>query len=221
MEHIAFGFEFKAEPNTEGIFTGMASTFGNKDLAGDIIERGAFDRSLKERPASLLKMLWSHDAKQVPIGKWVEARETNEGLYVKGRINLDMESGRDVLSAMKFGSLDALSIGFIANPKKQEFDRETGVRTLKEIQLFEISPVVFPANPQARVETVKSLLEAGQVPGKVDLERALRGELGFSQNGAKALLYGGYSTFAERCAPGGSDAEVIAAMRRAMEALRE
>ena len=64
MEYKREAFEAEIElkaDGDEGTFTGLASTFGNMDLTRDIIERGAFAKSLKKRPAARIKMLAFHN----------------------------------------------------------------------------------------------------------------------------------------------------------------
>ena len=220
MEHLYFNFEVKAEPDDEGVFVGMASTFGNKDLVGDVIAPGAFARSLKKRPAKKVKLLFQHEGRGLPLGVFEEIEETEEGLRVKGRLALGTQLGREVFELMKMGALDSLSIGFMADPNKQDIDQERGVRILKEIELMEVSVVTFPANPKARIQRVKSLLDVGETPSVDDFKRHFCDELGLTRRDASAFLAGGYSAFAERRTPGGSDAEFIAAMRQAIAALR-
>ena len=150
---LVFEAEIKADGD-EGVFTGMASTFGNKDLGNDIIQRGAFKRSLQKRPAKRVKLLFQHDSKQ-PLGIPTEIVETDKGLRLKGKINLEKQIGRETLSDIKFGSLDGLSIGFSVPKGGADFDRDSGVRILKEIDLHEISIVTFPMNELARITSAK------------------------------------------------------------------
>ena len=97
-------------------------------------------------------MLWQHEAGQ-PIGAWDDIGEDARGLRVKGRLNLDVAKAREVLSLMREGSVDGLSIGF--RTERFVIDRKTGIRSLQKIDLWEISVVTFPMLPQARVSAVK------------------------------------------------------------------
>ena len=92
-----------------GIFEGLASTFGNRDMVGDVVEPGAFAATIA-RPGRI-KMLWQHDAR-APIGVWEDIRETAAGLEVKGRLVLQVQRAREALALLKAGAVDALSIGF-------------------------------------------------------------------------------------------------------------
>ena len=121
-------------------FEGYASLFGVADGAGDVMAPGAFARSLRggiER----IRMLYQHFAHE-PIGVWEEIREDARGLYVRGRLTTDIERGRDVLALLKDGALNGLSIGF--KTQRARRDPATGLRTLMDVELWEISIVTFP-----------------------------------------------------------------------------
>lgn len=146
-----FTFEIKELNEEKRIFEGYASVFGNVDAYGDIVQKGAFKKTINERKDKI-KILWQHNPTQ-PIGKLSEAKEDNIGLKIKGKIS-KTEKGDEVLQLMKDGVIDELSIGY--NTIKKDYD-DDGNRLLKEIKLFEVSPVTFAANPLAGVTSVKSL----------------------------------------------------------------
>lgn len=135
-----------------GVITGYASLFGETDLGGDLIVKGAFAESLKKTGAERVRMLWQHDPAQ-PIGVWDEIREDSMGLRVRGRLSLRVEKAREVWALIQDGGIDGLSIGFKAVNARR--DARTGVRRLERIDLWEISIVTFPMLPQARVSTTK------------------------------------------------------------------
>ena len=122
-------------------FEGYASRFNATDGAGDIVAPGAFARSLNKRPPRRVRMLYQHFAHE-PIGVWQEIREDAKGLYVKGRLIEEVERAREVATLIAEGALDGLSIGFRTIRAKR--DRATNIRTLLEIELWEISVVTFP-----------------------------------------------------------------------------
>jgi len=138
----------------DGTFSGYASLFGIEDLSHDIVERGAFSASLKRRGPDGVKMLYQHDPAE-PIGKWTSIRETPKGLFVVGRLMTNLARGREVLDLMREGVVDGLSIGF--RTIKGHTDKKSGIRRLNEIDLWEISVVTFPMQPDARVTAVKGL----------------------------------------------------------------
>lgn len=124
-----------------GEFEGYASLFGVADGAGDVVAPGAFAASLRRRPAGAVRMLYQHFAHE-PLGVWDEIKEDRRGLYVRGRLVLDVVRAREVRALIESGALDGLSIGF--RTVRARSDREAGLRTLLEIDLWEISVVTFP-----------------------------------------------------------------------------
>lgn len=144
-----FPFEVKTV-NAEGVFEGLAATFA-VDQGGDLIVRGAFERTLRER-GEWRPVLWQHDPTQ-PVGLG-ELKESDAGLEVRGRLDLDVQAGRDAFSRLKKKIVRGLSIGYRSLPDKVRF--ENGVRQLLDIDLYEISLVVFPMNSGATVTAVKS-----------------------------------------------------------------
>ena len=153
MKHKSFAIhDFKMVDEESRTVEGWASTFGGVDSYGDTIAPGAFADSIKARKP---KMLWQHDSRQV-IGVWESATETTQGLYVKGRI-LDTTLGDDAYKLAKAGAIDSMSIGY--GVKDSTYDQKTGIRTLKKIDLWEVSLVTFPANSDATITHVKAALE--------------------------------------------------------------
>jgi HK97 family phage prohead protease len=187
-------FEFRAAgAEASGTFRGYASTFnGPQDSYGDVIAPGAFSASLATHKAagSLPAMLWHHDPSE-PIGRFLELREDRAGLAVTGKLTLGTRRGAEAHALMKDDAL-GLSIGFRIASGGSTFD--AGRRVLKAVDLVEISAVSLPANPAARVTSVKSGMP--ERPGSIrDLEAALR-DLGYSNREAKRLAAGGWRALA-------------------------
>jgi Escherichia/Staphylococcus phage prohead protease len=136
----------------DGTFTGYASLFNEVDLGQDLVMPGAFRDSLRLRGARGVKLLFQHDPNE-PIGVWLELAEDARGLFARGRLMPEVTRAREVLSLMRAGALDGLSIGF--RTVKGRTDPATGVRRLHAIDLWEISVVTFPMLPEARVSAVK------------------------------------------------------------------
>lgn len=161
LEHKAFRFELEqADPTGE--FSGYAAVFGNRDSGDDIIDRGAFAKTIKE-DFPRIKILALHNDGWLPVGRPIELREDDKGLFIRGKIS-DTAIGRDIRTLMKDGVLTELSIGYDA--VSFSFDSETNVRHLKEIRLWEVSVVTWAMNEYARVDEVKSLLESAQLEAK-------------------------------------------------------
>ena len=185
LKKLVFESEIKAE-NSKGIFTGYGSIFGNEDQGNDIMQKGAFTKSLINRPVSKVKMLYQHKTDE-PIGVFTEIYEDSKGLFVKGQLAMGTQKGREAYELLKMGALDGMSIGFRADPEKQGYnENKRGVRTLKEVDLMEISLVTFPMNESALIETVK-----GNAKNIREWEKILREAGGLSRTeakiGAKAL----------------------------------
>ncbi len=200
------------EIDADGTFSGYASLFGAVDLGKDMVLRGAFARSIRERGAAGIRMLYQHDPNE-PIGVWNELKEDTRGLFVRGRLAKDAARAREVLSLMRAGALDGLSIGF--RTVKAQNDAKTGVRRIVEADLWEISVVTFPMLPGARVETVKSRPRAG-LPTIRLFERWLTREAGLTRGEARTVIAKGYANLiAERDAAPGSTADLVNRLREA------
>ena len=151
IEFKSVKFDLKAVDDEKNTFEGYASVFRNKDSQGDIIEPNAFAKTINER-GDRVKVLWQHDMGS-PIGKAIELREDNHGLFVKAKIS-DTDEGKRAMTLIKDGVVDELSIGY--SVIKDEFDTETGLRNLKELKLYEFSPVTFASNDQALITGAKN-----------------------------------------------------------------
>lgn len=148
-------FELKAI-HDDGTFEGYGSVFNVKDSYDDIVVKGAFAESLTAHSAkgSMPALLWQHDSDE-PIGVYTEMREDDTGLYVKGQLALKTQRGAEAYELLKMKAISGMSIGYVT--REDSYDRETGVNTLKKLDLWEVSLVTFPANTEARVSGVKSI----------------------------------------------------------------
>jgi HK97 family phage prohead protease len=154
--------EFKALPmqvkdvTDTGEFKGYLAVFNNVDLQGDVIEPGAFAKTVAENGQAGWPMLWSHDPYE-PLGMmFADGGEDDHGLPVKGQFNMDVQSAREKHSLMVQGAIKGLSIGYQTIQYAYGKIGDQTVRQLKELALREGSPCVFPANPLATVTGVKS-----------------------------------------------------------------
>lgn len=203
--------------DTDGSFEGYASVFGAEDMAHDVVLPGAFKTSLAQRGAQGVKLLFQHDPAE-PIGVWLELAEDTKGLYARGRLMPEVARAREVLSLMRAGALDGLSIGFRAIKGARE--ARSGIRRLREIDLWEISIVTFPMLAEARVQTVKSGPFAGRLPTEREFERWLTRDAGLTRTEARAITRSGLkSLMARRDAAGGLNDEQVT-LRAIREATR-
>lgn len=213
-DQIITPIEFKFEDGSAktGTFSGYGAVFGNLDAYGDVIQKGAFKDTLREwkKTKRLPPMLAQHggwmmtDMDAIPIGKWESMEEDEKGLVVEGRlINLDTERGKNVYGAMKEGVLDGMSIGYRAKEFMVGTKPDEPRRTLKKIDLIELSVVTFPANGAARVQSVKS---GGDITTIREFEDFLRDVGGYSQAQAKRIAASGFKSIdATRDAGDGQD----------------
>lgn len=180
-----------------GEFEGYGSVFGVKDSYDDIVLPGAFANTLKQwgEKGSLPALLWQHRMDE-PIGIYTDMKEDETGLYLKGRLLIDDDPlAKRAHAHMKAGSLSGLSIGYIL--KDGEYDRTKAAFLLKDLDLWEVSLVTFPANDEARVSEVKSAFARGDIPTQKSIERVLR-DVGLSRVQAKAFMAEGYQALSPR-----------------------
>jgi hypothetical protein len=152
-------------PLGQGEFEGYASLFNVPDGVGDVVAPGAFAASLRRRGPTEVRMLYQHFA-HAPIGVWEEIAEDPRGLYVRGRLALEVERARDVRALLAEGALNGLSIGF----RTVRARRGAAGRVLQEIELWEISVVTFPLLAGSKV-TATGMRTQDQTP---DLARVFR-----------------------------------------------
>jgi HK97 family phage prohead protease len=191
------------DADTKMTFSGYGSVFNNLDSYGDVIDPGAFKKTLREArssgawPAMLMQHGgWGISADDLtPIGVWLELDEDDKGLKVTGKL-AETNRAQEAYGLLKMTprpALNGLSIGYYAKKFTVGTKPDEPRRRLHEVELVEISLVTFPANPKARIGSVKS----GDGLGVRDAEKALR-EAGFSSNEAKAILAKGFGAIGHR-----------------------
>lgn len=199
MNKKDLSFEIKAVSD-DGLFSGYASVFDNVDSYGDIVRKGAFVESIGEWEAKgkMPPILWNHDPSD-PIGIYTKMQEDDKGLYVEGKLLIDdVPRARQTHALMKAGVIDGLSIGYRVKEYLYNVDEE--VTDLIKLSLREVSIVTFPANPETRIESVKSRLDAGELPTLPEFEKFLR-EAGFSKSQATAIAGHGLRKLLSDSAP--------------------
>ncbi|AHJ66363.1 HK97 family phage prohead protease [Granulibacter bethesdensis] len=184
-DEMAVPFECRSLAE-DGSFEGYGSAFGViEESYGTRFAPGAFSNTLamSRRSGTMPKLLWQHDPSQ-PIGVYTAISEDTRGLRVQGRLTMQVQRAQEAYALLKDGALDGLSVGFRTN--KYDFDDTTGIRTITDASLFEISIVTFAANPGARVDNVRSDIRTER-----DFEKFLR-DAGFSHSRAKAIASRGF-----------------------------
>jgi HK97 family phage prohead protease len=153
MQRNDFRFEIKSVGESDGSFTGLASTYGNVDQGGDEVIPGAFTKTLSDAKGPF-PVLMGHDT-QEQIG-YAELQDSNSGLMVNGKLIMHTEKSRQAYALMKAKALRGLSIGYdtIRSVVKGS------VRQLTEVKLYEVSLTPFPMNEMALVTSVKDASDA-------------------------------------------------------------
>lgn len=128
---------------------GWASWFDEPDNGEDIVRKGAFLRSLEQRPR--VGMLFGHDGNR-PVGRWDLIEERKEGLWVEGEV-IDEQAANFVQSGVLFG----LSIGYKG---RRTVDREDGFRELLDVELLEVSLTATPMNHRCLILEITAPEEA-------------------------------------------------------------
>lgn len=161
----------KDSGDPEGTFTALVSVYGNKDHGGDVVEAGAFTKTLhewalKERP---IPLVWSHKYNEVEnfIGEILEIKETDEGLWIKAQLDIDQPRAARIHQLMKRGLLTEFSwSGLVREYEWLEDDEDDwwpGMKIL-DIDLWEAGPCFKGANPDTELLSVKS---DGSVDGRL------------------------------------------------------
>ena len=192
-EFKTFQFKLDNVDDKKGIIRGFASTFGNIDLGDDVVDQGAFKKTLQENKG-IVPILADHDPSK-QIGWNIRAEETDKGLFVEGQINLKTQIGKDryelAQQALEVGAKMGLSIGYAVIKAMPDKERPA-VRRLKELKLFEYSLVTFPMNTAAMVTAAKSWFNGTTVESFLETVNTKAKELGIEPNViAEALLKSG------------------------------
>lgn len=170
--------EHKADDNGNLVITGLGAAFDNIDSYNDVIQKGAFAKTLVDRKGRIA-FAYQHDLRQ-PIGKILDAKETDGGLWLEVMISA---SEKGIQTKVKEGILNEMSIGYVTINSRNETRGEVEVKILTEVKLYEVSLVTVAANPLAVVETMKSEEKQDYLKDQFDRvillsnDRALKHEL--------------------------------------------
>lgn len=182
---------FKAQDVTEkGSFVGIANATGVLDHHHEIVDPGAFQKTIAthKRNKTMPALLWQHFSDQ-PIGIIKDITETSVGLEMEAQLLIDdIDKAREAHALLKHNALNGLSIGFMVGRDALEFDKETEITHIKEVDLMEVSVVTFPSNTQSFVTDVKNR-EDWTIR---EFERFLRDSGRFSRSEAMGIAKYGY-----------------------------
>lgn len=197
---VEYKFNDAKEP---GYFEGHGAVFNSVDRGGDLIETGAFAKSLSQMTAGgfgLPSMYYNHDRKAGTVGVWTHMAEDSTGLAVAGKlIGRDTDFGKMNEARLREGAMKGLSIGYRVAPygsRKGSGATGAPARILKQLDLVEVSVVDDPMNPLARINFIKSVgataSPADEIKTIREFEDFLRDAGGFSRQAAKAIAAGGF-----------------------------
>lgn len=147
---------FKALDDGKGEFEAVVAVFGNVDLAGDRIVKGAFADSLKawEAKGRPIPVIFSHDWGTLSshIGEVTEAKETDEGLHITAQLDMEDPAAAKVWRLMKRGTLAEFSFAYDVLDEKLQ----NGANDLLKLDIIEVGPTLKGMNPATRLVGVKS-----------------------------------------------------------------
>lgn len=163
---------FKDVDVPKGIVTGYLAHFGSRDSDGDILVRGAFAKSIKERGpegSQLIKHLLDHKKDHV-IAKFLDLKEDNIGLYYESKVGRHT-NGRDFLLMVEDGLINQHSFGFNRIPAREQ--KKSDGNYMHEVAIKEGSSLQFlGSNPNTPIIGIKSETEVLEYAEK--LEKAIR-----------------------------------------------
>ena len=208
MNHLNRPFEVKSI-DEQGLFEGYGNVFGVQDHYRDVVEPGAFSKTLQSWQAKgrLPALLWQHNSDK-PIGVYESMREDHYGLHVRGRLLIDdVPLAREAWALLKAGAINGLSIGYSTVLEERDINR---VNHIKEIDLWEVSLVTFPANAESTVTHIKTIRE---------FEKFLR-DSGFSRQEAVRIASSGFETQRDAAEDEAEEEAVQAALMQNIQSFR-
>ncbi len=160
MKHKAFTLHsFKALDDAKGIFEAIVAVFNNVDRIGDKILPGAFKDTLadwesKGRP---IPVIFSHQWENLDahIGEVIEGKEVDEGLYIKGQLDMEESFAQRVWKKMKAGTLAEFSFAYDVVDAAQVKEDGNWIQELRKLDLLEVGPCLVGMNPDTQLLGVK------------------------------------------------------------------
>ena len=189
MENNKFNksIEFKTTDDEKGSVEAVFSVFNNVDTDGDVVLPGSIKSGFKDNQ---VPMVFAHKWDQ-PIGKGVITSDDSKATF-RGSFFMETEAGREAYNlAKEMGDLQEWSFGFRINDyesgkfKKDGMEDEIDVRFLKDLEVFEVSPVLVGANRQTYTLAIKSGEEAVYESDNIDEKAANDEDIFDNQEDAK------------------------------------
>lgn len=163
--------DFKMDKDT-GVFTCYGNVKGNIDHALDRTLDGAYQESIDKHKTNgtMPKMFWMHNKYGMPVGTWIEMKEDDKGLFLKGKLS-KTSMGTDIETLAKDGALDSFSIGYRVIEEKWNTGKHCN--DLIKLDIVEVSWVTFACNEESRLQEIKTHLDEGKLPTKAELREIL------------------------------------------------
>ncbi len=181
MRYKSCPAQFKAIDEDQGIFEALVAVFGNVDRCGDRIHKGAFANTLAKWAESgdPIPVIYSHNWDNIDahIGEVLEATETDEGLLVRGQIDLEEDPARRVFKRMQRRTLKEFSFAYdeIECERTDQGDKAERryINELLELELYEVGPTLVGMNPDTQLLVAKNALMAlkAGAPGYTEIQQ--------------------------------------------------
>lgn len=141
-----------------GVVEALVATY-DVDSSGDRIVPGAFTKSLGEWAESghAIPFIWSHMHNDLDayIGEVLEAKETDEGLWVRAQIDMEDDKARKAFRLIKGGRIRNYSFAYEVEDGGPDEDG-AGETALRELKLFEVGPTLIGMNQFTRTLVAKA-----------------------------------------------------------------
>lgn len=177
-KNITVNIKAPDDTQNEGVFTGYASVFGNKDSYGDVVVKGAFVEDLQtygENGAGIA-CYWAHQMSDpmMNLGQTIVAKEDDHGLFVKVQLDLDNPNAAYTYKLIKEGRVKQMSFAFEIEDYAFAESEELGAHLeLRKLKIFEVSVVQVGANQETELLDVKDRLTRLKVgDGEAQLREA-------------------------------------------------
>jgi HK97 family phage prohead protease len=159
-ERITKRFELKSIKDSEndnvGRFEGWAYIYDEVSSGNEIVLRNALTESLNSKTKKI-PILRSHNMEEVIGGvNASDVQDKEEGLYMKGELDLNVQAARETYSLMKHGFLNGISLGGWSYYSDESINND-GVTEIAKMQLEEISIVPVPAIASTKITRVYSV----------------------------------------------------------------
>ena len=180
--------DLELKQETEGKVSAVFSVFNSLDSDGDIVLPGSIKSGFK---SGSVPMVWAHKW-DMPIGKGSIDSDGDKATF-NGEFFMDTESGKEAYKIVKnMADMQQWSFGYRVNDAERgkigEGDEEKDARFLKDLTVFEVSPVLVGANQDTYTMAIKSNEELLKEIVGNDEEKAVLGSSSFGKEPVSETL---------------------------------